>query len=343
MYVDYCSISNVTLMGRYGFVWENGYPTLPEEKLAYRGVGIWGQMYFNFFNATDLICRNLYAGVYHGGGSNNYRMQAVDTRFGVYGGGGNNIYEIGGHTLYGYDQNGNRLIATDYPFYGTFAETNMITLSYYDNQYSKGLVYFDGLSQHNHFILPPSGSGISSNYTSSAIWGHEYAKIINYGRANIEVTPVDESIVGIGNKLHCISGLPYWNSEFNPSIHNSLSGAGIWGNITTNKNWHENGINLTDICRYPKEIFKQGSISSVIWNDSPSEESPIEIVIDISDRPIISYQGGWIQFDYRYVAESFSIYADTYNNGVFNYKIANISTNNSPVWYCFNYQTIIYN
>jgi hypothetical protein len=337
-YVQYCSTSNVTLIGTYGFSWDGGYPYLSEEALVYRGVGIYGPMYFNFYDCDGLICKHLYSGVYYGGGSNNYRIYVTNSRFAVYGGGGNNIFDIQGHTEYSYGRDGQRVIATDYVFYGIRADANSITIGFYDSQYSKGTVYFDGTCHSNHYTLYSDDSGVS-NYPSDN-WGHIFSKVTDYGRGNSEVQPVKEGYAGVGSSLACISGLPYWNTQFNPSINNALSGAGIWGTITSNKEWTSNGINLSDVCRYPKDTLKtQFGLASAICEATPSEESPIEIIIDISDRPVTNYHGFWIQFDHRYVAEDYTVSFDTTNDGVFNKEVLKIIGNNQPVSYRFNYQT----
>jgi hypothetical protein len=59
----------------------------------------------------------------------------------------------------------------------------------------------------------------------------------------------------VGSTTLGLSGLPIWNTQFNPSIHNALSGAGVWGSITSNKSWYSSNdnIELSEICRYPNE------------------------------------------------------------------------------------------
>ena len=111
------------------------------------------------------------------------------------------------------------------------------------------------------------------------------------------------------------------NPNLNPAINNALAGAGIWGTISSNIEWRPNGnITLSEICRYPRNdlitnAIGGGGIHSPV---SPSEESPIEIIIDISNRPICNYPGLWIQFDYRYVAQNATVSFDTNNDGIYN-------------------------
>jgi hypothetical protein len=209
-YVNYCSTSNITLVGTYGLAYDGDYQYLPEEALTYRGVGIYGRHYFLYYDSDGLICRKLYAGIYEGGGGNNYRIYVPDSRFAVYGGGTNNIFDICGHASYGYGRDGQRVIATDYIFYGMRADTNSITIRCYDTQWSKGLLYFDTYSMHNHYIITPSASGMSTAATIDQ--GNRYSRVVDYGRANIEIQPTKEYFVGIGSYLSTITGLPCWNT-----------------------------------------------------------------------------------------------------------------------------------
>ena len=339
MYVQYCSTSNVTLVGTYGLAWEGGYQYLPDEMLDYRGVGIYGKMYFNFCDSNNLICKHLYSGVHDGGGSNNYRLFVTDSRFAVYGGGGYNIFDINGHTLYGYGSDGNRILATDYVYYGTKSDGNTITIDFYDAQFAKGVVYFDTHCHRNHYTMFALDSGLGSGNYPVELWGHVFTRVTDYGRSNNEVQPYRERFVGIGPCVSTITQLPYWNTQFNPSIHNALSGAGVWGDITSNKAWTSRGINLSEVCRYPKETLTTGfGLAYIKSESSPSEESPVEIIIDISNRPVATYKGFWIQFAPDYVAEDYKISFDTTNDGVFDYIANEMIGNIEPVAYNFNYQ-----
>lgn len=337
MYVQNCSANNITLKGTYGFSWKEGYPYLSDKALAYRGVGISGAMYFNFCDFDGVFCRNLYAGIYNGGGANHYRIYVPDSRFAVYGGGGNNIFDINAHTYYGYGQDGQLILGTEYAFYGREAESNMITMILYDSQYSKGQLYFDGRCKDNRYSGPSYTSGLSND--AGSFWKSGYRAVTDYGRGNAHVQTFPENFVGIGSHLYGISGLPIWNTQFSPSVNNALSGAGVWGSITSNKEWTNNGIDLSDACRYPKDTLKTYfGLASAICKVSPSEESPIEIIIDISDRPVTNYKGFWIQFDHRYVAEEYTVSFDTTNDGVFDLLARTITGNDQPVSYGFNYQ-----
>lgn len=339
MYVQYCSTTNVKLTGDYKFSWDNEYIYLSNETLAYRGVGVYNSsLYFNYHDCDGLVCTNLYAGIYHGGGSCNYRIYVTESRFAVYGGGGNNIYDIQGHTYYGTGRDG-QICATEYVYYGTCSDSDKIMIAFYDTQYvNKGIIYFDGKSSGNRYSIRPFDTGLLSGMTDS--WSHNFKPITDHGRGNAIIQPYKENFVGVGHNLKCISGLPYWNTQFNPSIHNAISGAGIWGSITSNKEWTSKGIDLQDVCRYPKDVLQIGlNMPSIICESSPSEGSPIEIIIDISDRPVANYNGFWIQFDHRYVAEEYTVSFDTNNDGVFNSVVGSIRGNDEAVSYCFNYQT----
>jgi hypothetical protein len=338
-FVQFCSTSNVTLVGNYGFSRDDdGYSYLSEETLAYRGVGVYAKsMYFNYYDCDGLICRHLYAGVCGTGSANNYRMYATETRFPVRGGGSNSMYSIIAHSYYANGRDG-KVIGAEYAYYGENSTYANIEIRFYDSQYAKGTLYFDGASNGNYYEAYSMDSGISTG--SSTYWETGYAECTDYGRGNISKNVYKECFIGIGPTIYNLSGLPFWNTQFNPSIHNALSGAGIWGNITSNKNWSDSdGIGLSDVCRYPKETLKTYyGLASTVCESSPSEESPIEIIIDISDRPVTSYSGFWIQFDHRFVAEEYTVSFDTTNDGVFNRIAIRCIGNNEAISYDFKYQ-----
>ena len=336
-YVQYCSVSNVTLRGTYQLSWDGTYNYLSERALNYRGVGVlFRANYSNFHDYDGLTCKNLYSGTYGSGGANNHRMYVTECRSAVRGGGGNNIFNITGHTYYGTGQSEN-VIATDYIYYGERSDSNNITLTFYDVQYSKGLIYFDGKSQRNRYTAYSKDSGLSTG--SNPIWSN-YVGVTDFGRGNKDVQPYKDYFVGVGPAIWNKSTLPVWNTHFNPSVHNALSGAGLWGSITSNIEWRSVGnIELSDICRYPKDTGKTYfGLASMVSEVSPSEESPIEIIIDISDRPVSNYLGFWIQFDHKYVAEKYTVSFDTTNDGTFNLVAFQCNENNEVISYKFNYQ-----
>lgn len=338
MYVQFCSASNVTLLGAYGLSSSNGDVYLSDEALNYRGVGLTGLNGLNNFCDYDgLACRNLYAGIISRGGGNQHRVQVTDSRIGVWCQSGNDIFNITGHTLYGTGKDGNIVSGTDYVVY-VEGHYNTFTTRFYDTQYTKNVYYFDSASMGNTYSWNPTISLIKSNVDTAAWIGHSI--VTDLGRANAQEAPVKEEYVGVGPRLFTLSSLPTWNTQFNPSVHNALSGAGVWGNITSNKEWSNDGIELPEVCLYPKENHYTGNgLASVICQDSPSEEAPIEIIIDISNRPIASYEGYWIQFDHRYIAENYTVSFDTNNDGVFNLSSPPVIQNTNAVSYYMNYQT----
>lgn len=75
-----------------------------------------------------------------------------------------------------------------------------------------------------------------------------------------------------------------------------------------------------------------------LCESSPSEEVPIDIIIDISDRPVTNHNSYWIQFDHRFVAEDYTVSFDTTNDGVFNHNAGKVTGNNEVVSYHLSYQ-----
>jgi hypothetical protein len=55
---------------------------------------------------------------------------------------------------------------------------------------------------------------------------------------------------------------------------------------------------------------------------------------------VSAYQGFWIQFDHRYVAEDYTVSFDTSNDGEFNWNALPVTGNSEPVSYSFNYQKV---
>lgn len=337
-YVWNCSINNVTLIGKYSFKWENNIPSLTEEVLAYRGVGMLSKrLFFNFFDCDGLFCDYLYSGIYGGGGSNNYRLFVTRSRHAVYEMGGNNRYEIKGHTYYEpYEVDGENktIIGTDYVIYSDGEHSLYDVTGFYDIQFSKACVYFSGMSMANICYTTGGMTELSNLQTS-----RNYRGIINYGRANKIIEPFNESRFVVGHRQYDITGQINPNMALSPTVDNALAGAGVWGTITSNitsEHYTEEGISLSEICRYPKnDLYESQRLGSIVFNTNPSEEN-IEITIDISDRPIYCYPGFWIQFDHRYVAEDFQVkfYTKNNNDNTYSLEYTHIITNNiEPVAY----------
>jgi hypothetical protein len=325
-----CSVNNVTLIGKYSLTWEGDYQYLSEDALAYRGVGIMSRhLYFNFFDCDGLLCRHLYAGVYHGGGSNNFRLYATECRFAAYATGGNNRYEVKGHTYYGYNSEG-IFGATDYVVYSEGDSDIYDIVGFYDTQHTKACIYFAPLSMGNICYLR-SFMTEWLNVASTSVASH--TEFINYGRSNEIVKPFNKTYFAVGNRQFDITGQSNPNVNLSPTVDNALAGAGVWGNISSNVQWTENDIELADVCRYPKDGQYSGhQLASIVSTISPSKESPIEIVLDISDRPICGYYGLWIQFDHRYVAQDMIISFDTKNDGTYSFT-KEVSNNIEAVVY----------
>ena len=340
-HVYYGSAKNIKLVGKYemGFDSENN-PYIPEGMLDYRGVGIYSRpMYFCFFDGDNILTSNLYAGIYNGGNSCNYKLFSMNSRIAAYIRGGLNTYDIHGHTYYS-----GTLSMTDYVVYCNSAERNIISVGFYDTQHTISDIYFDGLSFSNSYLIAPNAVGqFNSPITGSSIVSREsHSNVIDYGRCNVEVLQPKHTPYAVGSRIFTASGLTQ-NNELHGAMENALAGAGVWGNITSTTGWKEQGISLSQVCRYPEQKITQlNRINSVVSNVSPSEETPLEITIDISNRPIITTEVFWIQFDYRYIAEDFTIYLDTTNDGTFDQSLQ-IVDNNQTVWYRANHQKSVRN
>jgi len=335
-YVWNCSVNNVTLIGKYSLTWEGNYQYLSEDALTYRGVGILSsRLFFNFFDCDGLYCKHLYAGVYHGGGSNNFRLYATECRLAVYAIGGNNRYEIKGHTYYGYTSEG-VFGATDYIVYSEGQSDIYDICGFYDTQHTKACIYFAPLSMGNTCYL---GAPLTCLQNTSSITFKNHTKYFDYGRCNDIVEPLKKTYFAVGNRQFDITGQMNPNVNLSPTVDNALAGAGVWGNISSNVQWIENGITLADTCRYPKDCqCSDNRFANIVSSVSPSEESPIEIVLDISDRPIRGYQSLWIQFDNRYVAQDMTFSFDTKNDETYSIT-RDISNNAEPVVYWLDSQT----
>ena len=332
IYIWNCSISNVTFIGKYSLTWQDNYQYLSDEALAYRGVGIASNhhLYFNFFDCDCATFRHLYSGIYGGGGSNNFRIYATECRLAAYTDhGGNNRYEIKGHTYYGQNENG-YVDATDYVVYSASSSDSYDINGFFDTQHTKACIYFTSESLTNICYLNSPATHLE-NAEMATFVGH--SEFVDYGRGNEIIRPLKETYFGVGNRYFDISGQPNPNKNLNAAINNALAGAGIWGTISSSANWNGQVITLSDICRYPSEVNQKTiSLASIISDVSPSEENPLEIEIDIRNRPIYGYPSFWIQFDYRYVAQNYTVSFDTKNNGNYDF-VHNVVNNNEPVSY----------
>ena len=338
---QFCTIENVQLYGNYKFSFTNGLGYIPDDVKNYRGVGIHGLGYFNLSN-VDITAHNLFSAVYGSDANNCYQITGMYIGYSVYAiGGGQNIYDVSMHTYYTKSTDGNEITLTKSAVYAEKQHNCHYTVRLGDPQYSDNLIHFNTDTMGNTYcVLPMITASTNSPYEGN--YGTEggvrcRANVIDKGRGNINVTPTETVPFLVGNRVEKLNGIGVPNMNAHGSMDNILSGAGVWGNISSNVEWSENGIALRDICRYPKEEENQYSSSkylSVVSKVSPSVDSPVEIVIDISNRPIYSFPNLWIQFDHKYVAEDIQLSFDTTGDGNFNFTRSNIIENTNTVfWY----------
>lgn len=324
IYVHNCSVSNVTLIGSYGLTWhDDGYQSLSEDALAYRGVGIYSKyMFFNYFDCDRAICKGLYSGVHGGGGANTYRLFVTDSRIAVYDNwSGNNQFIIEGHSLYGTNRDGT-FGATDHIIYCDGGQNNIYyALGFYDTQWINVVAYFTPKSQGNIcYVTSPSTGLMTPGFKPDATGRDRHATYINFGRCNEIVEPLKKTYFTVGNRQFDLTGQTNPNMNSSATVDNALAGAGVWGSITSNIEWLENGISLAEVCRYPKDSSNPLlALGSVVSTTQPSDDAPIEIIIDISNRPICSYCGLWIQFDHRYAAQDIELSYDITGDGTYNW------------------------
>ena len=342
MYVQNINLNNIICIGTYNFKYDsNGYAYIDDNTLNYRGVGIYApKLYFNFVDCT-IRGSHLYATVYGGGGSNKYNIFATECRMALWENCGNSQYDILGHTYYANSSDTETLSLTDYVAYIT-GECNIINITFYDIQHCKeSVIYFDALSMKNRYNISTMRNtqmqtGKHLHVSSSNVMGITDA--IDLGRANSIIPNYSDIPFSISNVNTLLSGFTTLK-KLDGFYNNVLSGVGIWGNISSNITWTSNGINLEDICRYPKDIDSFNIIPSIISTVSPSEDNPIEITIDFHDHPIIAQDNIWIEFDNRYVGSNVNIYFDHSNDENFtDVTPITIQQNYDKVAYYFNYQ-----
>ena len=344
MYVQNININNITCIGTYSFKYDtNGYAYIDDNTLNYRGVGIYApKLYFNFVDCT-IRGSHLYATVYGGGGSNKYTIFATECRMALWENCGNSQYDILGHTYYANSSDTETLSLTDYVAYIT-GEANIINITFYDTQHCKeSIIYLDTQSMRNRYNISTyknvkvrTGKEENNNSSSNVIG---VSDVIDLGRANSAIPDYSDIPFSISNVNTPLSGMPTLKKS-DGFYNNVLSGVGIWGNISSNITWTNNGISLEDICRYPKNIDSFNTMPSIISTVSPSEDSPIEITIDFHDNPIRTHDNIWIEFDNRYVGSNINIYFDHNNDENFtDVTPITIKQNYDKVAYYFDYQS----
>lgn len=319
-YVSNLTMDNIFMSGNYRFEHVDGKPILGDVYHNYKGVGIFCEgLYFNYAHIDNVHGKYLMAVVYWGGGGNYFNITSEFCKYAVYNGGVNNIYFINGHSYYEGNDTDGYVSMSDEVVHDEDSHFTHYTLSLYDCQHFKHYIYFGGESQTNSFTLNANfGASITANADDMS--NPKYAlsqHVIDLGRGNIQIAKWQDNAYAIGNKTFQISGQTTM-VKCDPVISNVLSGAGVWGNITSNITWQNVGIDLYEICRYKADRVDSNSylyLPSVISEASPSEDAPIEIEIDVRNRPIYGQLGHFIQFDHRYVASEYIVYYDTENNG----------------------------
>ena len=343
MYVQNINLNNITCIGNYSFKYDtNGYAYIDDDILNYRGVGIYAQkLYFNFVNCT-IRGSHLYSTVYGGGGGNKYTIFATECRMALWENCGNSQYNILGHTYYANSSDTESLSLTDYVAY-VVGENNIINITFYDTQHCKeSIIYFDALSMKNRYNISTyknvkvrTGKEKNNNSSSNIVG---ISDVIDLGRSNSAIPDYSDIPFSISNVNTLLSGFTT-SKKLDGFYNNVLSGVGIWGNISSNITWTNNGISLEDICRYPKDIDSFSIMPSIISTSSPSENNPIEITIDFHNNPIITQDNIWIEFDNRYVGFNANVYFDRNNDANFTDVMpVKIEQNYDKVAYYFNYQ-----
>lgn len=322
-YAQSITIENISMSGNYKFEYADGRPILGDVYNNYKGVGIYdSSMYFNYAHIDNVYFGNLMSGVYGGGGSNYFNITAVSCKYGVYASyARNNTFFINGHSYYDNDEDGTHISMSDAMVYAEDTHMCNFYLVSYDSQAYKMYAFLGPTCHSNKIDIQNS----YSTHNGSGISGHDWNilkhHILDYGRANVYRDIYKNTPFHIGSYTTSISKGPQLELS-SPVIQNVLSGAGIWGNISSNTEFENKGIALRDVCRYPSEKTTLSSLLPYILSTvAPSVDNPIEIVIDYSNRPVIGIPNYIIQFHHLNVASDFVVSFDTTNTGVYDYEI----------------------
>lgn len=340
IYVQYCTMQNVTLRGTYGLSKNNdGHYYLSDEADAYRGYGIHGfGLYFNFLVCENVTGLRLFS-VIGNGSASRFSVTVNECRHGVYPGIAYSLVEISGHSYYAYNDNGEVVNASE-TIITTDSWYSIYLVRSFDSQHFKTNVYFGSKSMCNVYVPTPAVSDYTNVPSVHPVSKMEHSDVIDLGRGNSIPGRYETLPFVVGNRLRELSGQTLINSTLQGGTDNALAGAGVWGNISSNVVWTEYGLTLADVCRYPREspsLASKNEMFSVVSSVAPSEESPIEIVIDISNRPVLTIPALWIQFDHRYVANELTIAIDTKNDGEYNYS-QSFAGNVDPMFYWMQHQ-----
>lgn len=343
-YAQYLTIENIRMTGKYNFAYENGYGVMSDAYDNYKGVGICGtNMYFNFSHIENIKFNELYAGIYGGGSSNYFNVTDMSCRYGIYaiGAAALNTYFIDGHSFYEIDADGKHISMSDEIAHVEVDANSTYHLRCFDSQAFKSYIYLGSKTANNKVDIQTTLSTAGS-VRSSHSWNILHHFIVDHGWANVYSDIYKHTPYHIGNRTTTIAQCQH-NELSDPVIQNALSGAGIWGDISSNVEFTGHGMTLKDVCRYPSEkIGTDGNndyLPYILSTVAPSEDNPIEIIIDYSNRPVHGLPNFFIQFWHRNVASDYVVSFDTTNTGVFDFVAPSI-TNNTNVTDYYNYPMV---
>lgn len=330
------TVDNVFMSGEYKFGSSNGYPIVSDAYENYMGVGIYNNRgYFTYAHVDNVHFNYLHAGVYGGGGSNYFNVTSEFCKYGLYiFDAGDNTYFVNGHSYYAINEDGNHITMSDAIAYVLVDTFSTYHLRSYDNQAYNKLVFL-GEKTSNNKIDYQSTMATGASLSSSHNWNILKYLIVDYGRGNQYDYGFKYTPYHIGTETVTISRGPQFEQP-NPVIQNALSGAGIWGNISSNTEFENFGISLRDVCRYPSEkTVVSKRLPYILSTIQPTENNPIEIVIDLSNRPVIGGRNYFIQFHHNYVASDYAVSFDTTNTGEYGNEI--VVTDNTNITEFFYY------
>lgn len=332
------TVDNVFVNGEYRFGSEDGYSVVSDAYENYKGVGIYShRLYFNYAHIDNVHFKYLMAGVYGGGGSNYFNVTSEFCKYGLYiNVASNNTYFVNGHSYYSTDKDGNYIAMGDAIAYVEHDTCSTYHLRTYDAQAYNTLIFLGTKTSGNKVDVQFTMTNAHGLYSSHE-WGLQKWYITDYGRGNVYNDIYKHTPFHIGSYTQTIGIGPQFELS-NPVIQNALSGAGIWGNISSNVEFTNCGISLRDVCRYPSEkTVVNRWLPYILSTVAPSENNPIEIIIDYSNRPVIGVPNYFIQFDSEHVASDYTVYFDTTNTGVFNEEVSISVTGNSNITEYFDY------
>lgn len=341
MYAHNITVENVQMVGTYGFGRENGYPVVSDAYENYKGVGIYSyKLYFNYAHVDDVYFKGLHAGVHGGGGANYFNIVAESCKYGLYiTGAGNNTYFASGHAFYSNDENGDYITMSDAIAYVEDDTNSAYHLRCYDSQAYNKLIFLGARAMGNQIDVQTVLSNGNSHWAQHE-WNIMKYYIVDYGRGNVYNDMFKKTPFLIGSYSRNI-GMGAQLELSNPVIQNVLSGAGVWGNISSNVEFANNGIALKDVCRYPSEKTANSVwVPYILSTVHPTEDNPVEIVIDYSNRPVVGIPNYFIQFDPNYIASDYTVHFDITNTGVFDEEFVIPVTDNTNITNFFDYPQI---